>query len=211
MVIRMTSSADQIKRVADLRRAGASAEQIAEVLGVTPRKAVQLLDAAAKSRRSEAEFDTALELERLDRLYMAVWTKASRGDPAAIKLALQISERREQLSVPKGSHGTVLAAFDESVKSSTLLQDDMDAALVESGRRIAERIDIATATGAGQEVTKALYLVPHMMNVLREMGATPAARAAMKKTASSGAPTTAETDAEGTDELSQKRANRSWR
>lgn len=53
-----------------------------------------------------------------------------------------------------------------------------DQALIEAGRKIADRIDEATATGEGQEVTKALYLVPHMVNILREMLATPAARKA---------------------------------
>jgi hypothetical protein len=47
---------------------------------------------------------------------------------------------------------------------------------VESGRTIAERVDLACESGEGQEVTKALYLVPHLMNVLREMYATPKAR-----------------------------------
>jgi len=67
-------------------------------------------------------------------------------------------------------------AFDRSVKANAELAGDLDAALIESGRTIAERVDEAIATGEGQEVTKALYLVPHLMNVLREMYATPKAR-----------------------------------
>ena len=68
------------------------------------------------------------------------------------------------------------AAFDKSVKANRELIGDLDAALVESGRTIAERVDEAIESGEGQEVTKALYLVPHLMNVLREMYATPKAR-----------------------------------
>lgn len=41
---------------------------------------------------------------------------------------------------------------------------------------IASQIDYAVTHGTGIEVTKALYLMPHLMNVLRELGATPDAR-----------------------------------
>jgi hypothetical protein len=40
----------------------------------------------------------------------------------------------------------------------------------------ARRIDAAIATGVGQDVTKALYLGPHLLNTLRELGLTPGAR-----------------------------------
>lgn len=71
--------------------------------------------------------------------------------------------------------GDLRAAFDLTVTESELVLP-VDSALVEAGRKIADRVDEATATGEGQEVTKALYLLPHMVNVLREMLATPAAR-----------------------------------
>lgn len=67
-------------------------------------------------------------------------------------------------------------AFEESVTANRELIPGLDAALVESGRAIAERVDAAVEAGEGQEVTKALYLLPHLMNVLREMYATPKAR-----------------------------------
>lgn len=67
-------------------------------------------------------------------------------------------------------------AFDASVEANSLLVSGIDSALVEAGRKIADRVDEATESGDGQEVTKALYLLPHLMNVLREMYATPKAR-----------------------------------
>ncbi len=70
-------------------------------------------------------------------------------------------------------------AFDATVDACPL--DPVDAALVEAGRTIADRVDAAVASGEGPEVTKALYLVPHLVNVLREMQATPAARKAAAK------------------------------
>ena len=73
--------------------------------------------------------------------------------------------------------GDLRDAFDKTVKASSLIQP-VDSALVEAGRKIADRVDTVTETGEAWEITKALYLVPHMMNILREMFATPAARKA---------------------------------
>lgn len=72
--------------------------------------------------------------------------------------------------------GDLRKAYDGTVKACGLTP--ADGALVEAGRKIADRIDEATDTGEGQEVTKALYLTPHLVNILREMLATPAARKA---------------------------------
>ena len=72
--------------------------------------------------------------------------------------------------------GDLRDAFDRSVEANRQLVTKVDDGLVEAGRKIADRVDEATALGEGQEVTKALYLVPHLLNVLREMQATPKAR-----------------------------------
>lgn len=79
-------------------------------------------------------------------------------------------------------------AFDNSVSANQQLVGGLDDAVVEAGRTIATRVDEAIATAEGQEVTKALYLLPHLMNVLREMYATPKARqeAGLKKEESVG-------------------------
>lgn len=69
-------------------------------------------------------------------------------------------------------------AFEETVASCAHIED-VDAALIESGRTIAARIQDAVDHAEGAELTKVLYLMPHLMNVLREMRATPAARAAV--------------------------------
>lgn len=59
-------------------------------------------------------------------------------------------------------------AFDRTVSANQELTGDLDAALIESGRALADHLD-SGADGA-------VYLVPHLMNVLREMYATPKAR-----------------------------------
>lgn len=68
------------------------------------------------------------------------------------------------------------SSFDSSVVANAQLVGDLDDALVAAGRAIADRVDAAVASGDGEELGKALYLVPHLMNVLREMYATPKSR-----------------------------------
>lgn len=72
--------------------------------------------------------------------------------------------------------GDLRKAFDQGVDKNKQVDNDLDAALIEAGRKVADRVDEATDSGEGQEVTKALYLIPHLMNVLREMYATPKSR-----------------------------------
>lgn len=72
--------------------------------------------------------------------------------------------------------GNLRDAFDLSVESNRKVDADLDAALIEAGRKIAGRVDDVMEFQDEQEITKALYLLPHLMNILREMYATPKAR-----------------------------------
>ncbi len=67
----------------------------------------------------------------------------------------------------------VRAAFDEAV--GALATEAVDSAAVALGRTLADAIDAADDL-QGDARTKALYLTPHLMNVLKELLATPAAR-----------------------------------
>jgi hypothetical protein len=69
-------------------------------------------------------------------------------------------------------------ALDESIEANKQLLAGIDSGLVATARAIADRVDDAVATADGQELTKALYLIPHVTNLLREMLATPSARLA---------------------------------
>ena len=165
-------------KVLGLRRAGVPFDTIANELQITPRVAKTLFEKALGAH--DPEFQRALEADRLDRLHAALWPKALQGELDAVDRIVKISERREHVAVvPKANTHELTKAFDASVASSEFATD-ADAGLIATGRRIAERVDEAVASGEGQEVTKALYLVPHMMNVLRELLATPAAREAAK-------------------------------
>lgn len=76
--------------------------------------------------------------------------------------------------------GDLRDAFDQSVEANGLVLD-VDAAVVEAGRTIADQIDFAVENLSGPELTKALYLMPHLVNITRELLATPAVRKDMKK------------------------------
>lgn len=58
---------------------------------------------------------------------------------------------------------------------------DTDQAIVDLALTYAWRIDEAIRTGDDQDVTKALYLGPHLTNALRELGGTPSARQDLRR------------------------------
>lgn len=86
---------------------------------------------------------------------------------------------------------TMLESFNTALEGNPHITA-IDGATVEAGRKIAGAIDKITAdtTATPTEVTKALYLTPHLISILKELLATPLARkqvglaTAEKKTAS---------------------------
>ena len=68
-------------------------------------------------------------------------------------------------------------AFDKAVEDNKHTED-VDAALIEAGRSMATAIDdiVADESASASDKTKALYLTPHLVSILRELLATPAAR-----------------------------------
>lgn len=161
------------------RRAGITFQRLAEELGYPSAEAAEAEWERVITPAGRGKHATALAVDRLDRMLAKVWARIEAdGDPEAIDQALKILAQRERLApTPKDNDGAMTKAYDLSVETSRVVEaTSLDAALVAAGRKIAERIDEATASGEGMEVTKALYLVPHMMNALREMLATPAAR-----------------------------------
>lgn len=168
-------SAELVARALELRRAGATPALIGAELGIDSAEVLSVLDVALAA--IDVRWQPALEKERLERMFAGIWTRAARGDLPSIDRAVKIGERLERvLADPKPNAHELRRAFDESVESSKALDVKVDAALIASGRAIADRVDEALANGEGTEITKALYLLPHLMNILREMQATPTAR-----------------------------------
>lgn len=129
---------------------------------------------AANRKGKDRDTERSAELERIDALYRAAYPKAIQGDLRAIDSCNTLSERRMRILDKPDDGATITSNYEATV--AALDTTEADAAAIASGRAIARQIDYSLQHGTGQEVTKALYLVPHLMNVLRELGATPAAR-----------------------------------
>jgi hypothetical protein len=73
--------------------------------------------------------------------------------------------------------GPLRKAFEAAIKGNDNIEP-IDGATVEAGRSIADAIDKITADpeATPTEKTKALYLTPHLISILRELLATPLAR-----------------------------------
>ncbi len=182
-----------------LFKAGATYEEIAPQVGLKTATAARNLIAKAIGASTIALDQTAsriLELERLETLHRVFWPKALKGDVAALDRVLKISaERQRLLGEPTRVKDAITDAFESSLEQlETTLAD---AALIASCRQVARQIDHAVANGTSLEATKALYLLPHLWNGLRELGATPAARAALAASVPAPAETPTEPVTEG--------------
>ena len=82
-------------RALELRLSGASYRQIGAALGVSSPVAFQDVKRALRETMQEpADEVRRIEIDRLDRLLLAVWPKALTGDTSAVHTALRIMERR---------------------------------------------------------------------------------------------------------------------
>lgn len=109
--VRKAVAADKRRMALELRKAGASYQQISDQLGLggksNAHRAVKraILDIPMDAAREVL----AMELERLDALLLAVWQKAKGGDLNAVDRVLRIQERRTAylgLDAPKKQHNT---------------------------------------------------------------------------------------------------------
>lgn len=87
------------RQTLELRRAGVSFDDIANRVGYNDRGAAHKAykRALARTLQEPAAEIRELEQDRLDRLQVAVWAKALRGDLGAVDRVLRIFERRARL------------------------------------------------------------------------------------------------------------------
>jgi hypothetical protein len=173
----------EARRIAlTLFKAGGTYDEIAAQIGVKTAAAAQRVVQKAIDASTIALDQTAsriLDLERLETLHRVYWPKALAGDVAAFDRVQKIAEdRRRLIGEPTRIKNAISEALEKSLDALELV--DADEALVASCRQVARQIDHAVANGTSLEATKALYLLPHLWNGLRELGATPAARAALQ-------------------------------
>jgi DNA-binding transcriptional MerR regulator len=91
-----TRLAEQRRQALELRKAGYGYEEIARALGLyDASRAHKVVQAALKATyREPADEVRKLELERLDRLTRAIWTRAIGGDGESIDRVLRLMQRR---------------------------------------------------------------------------------------------------------------------
>lgn len=178
----------------ELRRAGVTVAAIQERLKFRTRAQAEsaivraLGEAAPSTSPREIRL---LELDRLDRLQQAMWVRAVKGDEAAVDRVLSLAQARLRVAAMDETAGDtpMLLAYDATVAALGDSVTEKDAAVVAMGRRLAARIDAAAGSLDPTTDTKALYLTPHLMNVLTLLGATPAARAAVVGSGAGADPT----------------------
>lgn len=103
---RKAEKAERRRKALELRRAGASYEQIAAQLHYTNKGSVwrDVRTAIQDIYREPAQDVVKIELQRLDAMLLGLWAKAKSGDTQAIDRVLRIQERRaayEGLDAPK--------------------------------------------------------------------------------------------------------------
>lgn len=166
----------QLQQILELRRAGIGFARAAAQLGLADAEEARAAYLQALDD-TDPRFDLALEIERIDRLHAVAWRKATGGDMAAMDRVIRLGERRERLTGSRrADKHEMREAFDESVAAAAAVDKRLDASIIAAGRAIADRIDGALCGDDPTETTKALYMVPHLVNILREMGATPKVR-----------------------------------
>ena len=105
---------DRERQAIELRKAGASYDQIARQIGYANKgaayKAVsRALKATMATMSLDADAYRQLAADRLDAMLLGVWQAATRGDPQAISAVLRIEERRASmlgLDAPKRTEVT---------------------------------------------------------------------------------------------------------
>lgn len=177
----MTTTDDRARqrtKATELHMAGYPDIKVAEQVGVTLTAVRRLIKEGLAQRVGDERLsdNVATEIARIDDLIRGLYAQARQGDEAKVAQVARLMERRAKLVTPRENTHEMRKAFDRTVKLSNEVKD-VDAGAVQLGREYADRIDEAIATSEGQELTKALYLGPHILGVFRELLATPAARA----------------------------------
>lgn len=123
---RMPAAHIQARRVEalELRKQGHSYRTIADTLGVNVSTAYYDVQESLQVLRDlevqKAEDVRGIEIERMDRLLLAVWAKAMDGDEKSVRSALSIMERRSKLlglDAPARSEHTGEVTFVELARA----------------------------------------------------------------------------------------------
>ena len=130
---RAVIAAERRARALELRKSGATFEEIGAEIGISAQAAHKVVWRALTDMNTLAEGEAAelrgLELARLDALLAAVWTEATSGNLPAVDRALKIGERRARLlglDAPAKVAGTNAAGDEERPFGVLVLPEPID-------------------------------------------------------------------------------------
>ena len=114
---RKISYAERRIQALELRKAGATYEQIGKQLGVTKQAAYKhvkkALDAMNDTIREQADDVRNIEVERLDKLWFVMYKQALSGNQGAVDRCLKIMDRRAKLLGLDAPEKTELSTHDD--------------------------------------------------------------------------------------------------
>ena len=146
---RKIDKAERRRKALELRKAGATYEQIGQQLGCNRGNAHKdVTEAIQDIYREPAEAVLQLEIGRLDVMLLGVWSKAKAGDCQAIDRVLRIQERRAAylgLDAPKRTE--VSGALD--VTQSDTPHDELLGRLALVAARLGAGADHPKPDGSG--------------------------------------------------------------
>jgi len=150
-------------QVLELRRAGMSFDAIATQVGLADRGSAHKAykRGLARTLQQPAAEVRELEADRLDRLQVAVWAKALRGDLQAVDRVLRISERRARLLGLDHADGiaeqALLLEQDKARMVAVAVGEALDAIDATAEQReiftrvLLERMRVADAAGVDEQ------------------------------------------------------------
>ncbi len=176
----MAATRKKDQKILAMVMSGAPIDAIAKALDLASAKQVvnATIRELAKAPNLDSVSERKLAIRRIQELQARFYTEARKGDIKAADLVLRLDEVYRRLNTENDQEGELTEAFRKTVEASSELDLERDAALIKAGEQISKRIDHALTTGTQIEGTKALYLIPHLNNILQQMNATPAARSA---------------------------------
>lgn len=117
---------ERMKQCLQLREGGATYQRIADVLGISKAQAFNDVKYALKEiTREDAESLLTLELNRLDAMWLPVYTKARKGDLKAIEACLKIHTRRCRLLGLEIEHRQITVNSAKDIQEAFKLIEDI--------------------------------------------------------------------------------------
>lgn len=135
-----TEGADKRQRALNLRKAGATYQQIADQVGYTNRGTAHraVVQALREEHQDTVTLTRQLDGQRMDQILMALWPKAMRGDGWAVDRILRLMELRAAPE-PVERLGRVEKATTRDLKA--LPPELRDSALAAAAVELARNID----------------------------------------------------------------------